>query len=990
MKTKYLIYLFLTLFSLNLQAQCNIQASVCQAGVAGPFSFQSGGHNAFNSTCLDQLSYSQYGFIVLYVTTSGNLNMLINGDASSGFLDVAVFNVPDGVAPCTAIQSSSNQINCNYASSSNGCNQFGNSFPCSSSVPSVAVTAGQTIMIVVEDWENGPSNSFTLELAPSPSAQTGVPDATIISAGPFCTTDGLMQVTAENMGGTWSGPGMSPNGMINPPVAGPGVHTINYSIGVAPCNATSSTQITIGSIAVTDMNVGTCQPGGVYNVTGDINVLQPPSSGDLIVESCDGNQVVVASAPFSTGSYPFDLGGLTANGTACNIHAYFTGSACSHILTYTAPTCPPSCGFTSAVANANGCQADNTFNVTGTLNFLTPPSTGQLIVEDCNGNSLSFNPPFTSPMNFTFNSLTPDGQNCTVSAYFTAEPSCSITTSYTAPTIPVVSAGNDVTICDGGAVTLTASGADTYQWNNNAGTNASATVSPPQTTVYTVTGSVNGCTASDQVTVSVSDDLVITVSPDVAICEGESTTITASGGDSYSWNNNLGAGATHTVSPSVTTTYVVSATDVNGCTGTNQTVVTVHPNPLVSAANVSTCESEPVDVVASGAQTYVWSPSVFLNSGNGSQVTFTPGSSTTYTVVGTDNNGCEGSAIVSVTVSPNPVIEAGNNVSECEGNSIVLSATGAGTGGNYVWTNNVVNGVPFTPPAGTTVYSVVAYTALGCVGTDSLIVNVGQSPEVSFEAVQDQNCVPVTATFMNTSPVSGVTCLWLFDNGQTVAGCGDATQTFNHPGIFGASLQITSANGCVSVLYQDSMVIVDALPKAAFIPTPTVFELLDTKVKFKNNSTGATSYIWDFGTGGASSTEVNPSYTYPDEIESYVVTLIAVSEAGCMDTTEYIVRSEEGLVFYIPNTFTPDGDEFNQVFQPVFTSGFDPYDYKLMIFNRWGEMVFESNDASVGWKGTYGVDGKICQDGMYTWKIEFKTIKNDERKMYVGHINLIR
>ena len=94
------------------------------------------------------------------------------------------------------------------------------------------------------------------------------------------------------------------------------------------------------------------------------------------------------------------------------------------------------------------------------------------------------------------------------------------------------------------------------------------------------------------------------------------------------------------------------------------------------------------------------------------------------------------------------------------------------------------------------------------------------------------------------------------------------------------------------------------------------------------------------------------------------------------------------MIFYVPNTFTPDFDNFNQTFQPVFTSGFDPFDYTLLIFNRWGEVLFESHNAEVGWDGTYG--GELMQDGTYTWKIEFKTTATDERRMAVGHVNLIK
>src|SRR5690606_28711113 len=299
-------------------------------------------------------------------------------------------------------------------------------------------------------------------------AQTGLPDATIDpgSLGPFCTSDGLMQIVAGNMGGTWSGPGMSANGMFDPAAAGPGVHTINYSIGTAPCNSTSTAQITVGQIIMDNISVSPCQGNGTYSVSGNIQLNTPPTSGQLIVENCEGQQTVVASAPFSTGSIPFNLDGLlVSSATTCSVHAYFTDSDCSHILTYTVPECPVECSMINVTATPTGCITPTTVDVTGNITFINAPSSGQLIIQDCAGNSQTFNAPFTSPQSYTFPNVAANGQTCTVTAYFTEDPDCNFSTSYTAPLAPVVNAGNDVSICGGGSVTLTASGATDYQWD---------------------------------------------------------------------------------------------------------------------------------------------------------------------------------------------------------------------------------------------------------------------------------------------------------------------------------------------------------------------------------------------------------------------------------------------------------------------------------------------------------------------------------------------
>jgi gliding motility-associated-like protein len=118
--------------------------------------------------------------------------------------------------------------------------------------------------------------------------------------------------------------------------------------------------------------------------------------------------------------------------------------------------------------------------------------------------------------------------------------------------------------------------------------------------------------------------------------------------------------------------------------------------------------------------------------------------------------------------------------------------------------------------------------------------------------------------------------------------------------------------------------------------------------------------------------------------------LIATSEFGFVDSAYATLIIKEELIFYVPNTFTPDQDDYNEVFLPVFTSGYDPYNYSLLIFNRWGQVVFESHDTDQGWKGTYGVDGDLVQDGTYTWKIDFGLKQTKEMQSLVGHVNVLR
>ena len=221
-------------------AQCNTDVTICESGVAGPFDFIPASEAV--GSCQDFINgtgAANYAYITLYITESGPLSLLIEGNNGTGFIDVSIFNIPSGVDPCDAILDVNNEIGCNYAVFANGCNQFGTEFPCTSSVPSPFVNAGDVLMILVEDWSNTQTD-FTLELGPSPNAQTGGPDATIDPAGPFNANQTVVSMTAEDLGGTWSadcGACIDPDtGNFNPSLAGEGTLEICYSIGEDPCS----------------------------------------------------------------------------------------------------------------------------------------------------------------------------------------------------------------------------------------------------------------------------------------------------------------------------------------------------------------------------------------------------------------------------------------------------------------------------------------------------------------------------------------------------------------------------------------------------------------------------------------------------------------------------------------------------------------------------------------------------------------------------------
>ena len=341
-----------------------------------------------------------------------------------------------------------------------------------------------------------------------------------------------------------------------------------------------------------------------------------------------------------------------------------------------------------------------------------------------------------------------------------------------------------------------------------------------------------------------------------------------------------------------------------------------------------------------------------------------------------------------------PPVNAGVDQIICAGESVTLTADNPMGVTPVVWTSPaftpVTDGVPFSPMV-TGVYT-VTLDNLGCISTDDVTVVVEDLPQVSFIGDVLAGCEPLTVVFTNTSTAtSGLdNCTWEFEGDpQTYTGCNDVTYTFQNGGTYDVTLTTQSVTGCTASVTYTDYVYVEDTPVAEFSASTTELLNINTEVDFNNTSTGATDYVWDFGYNTANSTEVNPTHVFPEENSgAYVVELFAYSPLGCVDSAQVTINVVEETIYYVPNSFTPDGDAFNQYFQAIFTSGYDPFDFELLIFNRWGEVIWESHDDSVGWDGTY--NGEIVPDGVYTWKIEFKTSQNDERKIITGHVNVLR
>jgi gliding motility-associated-like protein len=285
--------------------------------------------------------------------------------------------------------------------------------------------------------------------------------------------------------------------------------------------------------------------------------------------------------------------------------------------------------------------------------------------------------------------------------------------------------------------------------------------------------------------------------------------LNASGGTGYQWSPSSGLNnstiSNPVASPSATTNYIVQVTDQFGCVNADTVTVTVNPLPNITVTPASSiCIGGSLPLNATGGTTYVWTPAGSLSNANSSSPTATPNTSTVYTVVVTDQNGCVDSANVSVTVNPLPVATASNDTTICDGSSATLIAGG---GVSYSWSpasglNNANVNNPVATPSATTTYTVTVTDQNGCTDTEQVSIALNDVPVASFEV--DQNvttatCNGIEATLINTSQ-NAFNYYWTFPDGSTST---DENPTYNF-GLSGTVITLVAQNNiCYDTLTQN-------------------------------------------------------------------------------------------------------------------------------------------------------------------------------------------
>ncbi len=541
---------------------------------------------------------------------------------------------------------------------------------------------------------------------------------------------------------------------------------------------------------------------------------------------------------------------------------------------------------------------------------------------------------------------------------------------------PVVNAGNDISICKGASAQLNASGANIYKWNASVDlsdtTIANPFATPSNTSQFIVKGfNAQGCFDTDTVKVSVLPLPDIKLTNDTGICINGSVMLQANvaGNNSYNWYPSAGLSNENiynpVASPADSTKYFVTVTNNNNCKSIDSVTVNVLPKPIVAIMNdTSLCAGNSVllKTTAANASVFSWSPTSGLNNTGVQNPEASPSTSTLYTV--TAGNGiCSAQDDILISVLSLPLVMASNDTIVCGNASAQLNTTGASS---YSW--YPVNGLsdakisnPVATPGSTTTYHVTGTGNNSCPNVDSVTVTINPPPAFNIKPISSSLCAGDSVLLTATG---GDIYNWL--PAQTLSN-NSLTNVEAHP-LQNTTYQVTITNSACKVtsILTSSIVVKD-------LPTVTISKSNDIDcINFEAQltATAGVSYRWSPSTNISSAYIPNPKVTPRINTRYFVV----VKDAnGCSNKDSVLVNSTNANAdiarFEAASAFTPNHDGLNDCFNVRYFGTADAFD--MAIYNRWGQLVFHSNDINKCWDGTF--NGLAQSAGTYIYQISISS-----------------
>ncbi|PLX02795.1 MAG: hypothetical protein C0595_09420 [Marinilabiliales bacterium] len=586
---------------------------------------------------------------------------------------------------------------------------------------------------------------------------------------------------------------------------------------------------------------------------------------------------------------------------------------------------------------------------------------------------------------------------------------------------------NAICIGDDTEITVNAGSIDeTYIWTANPAdpsllgqeTNQVINVTPTVPTTYTVEVT-NACSFTAETTI----EIIVNPLPNAnaginnAICFGDSYALEASGGEQYVWTSSPVdpslVGQEDIYNPNVTPdtqtdyTYTVEVTDINGCVNTDDMVLQVDPVPDITLDPSSDfmCYDDAVSIEAVGnADDLTWTadpPDASLSGQeNNAIINVSPLETTTYTLVG-NVMGFSCPVTLYQTINVKPELFSTFDIQAdkvCENSSFMVNYTGnAGSTANYTWD---FDGASINSGTGIGPYDLqwaaegnkvitLQVEEDGCPAEPyTMNLDVVKSPVSDFASDIISGCNPLTVEFTSNSTNTTTNVSYELDLGNGSNANSETTSTtYTEPGLYDISLVVNNEGLCGDTKTENAYIEVYETPTADFVAVPPESILEDNVATINfadsSNSIDVLTYEWNFGDGSSPSTQGSPSHVYTEAGE-YTVTLDIETNNGCLDHTEKTVTVHPDFVVYAPSGFSPNGDGLNDVFE---VKGIGLKKFKLQIFSRWGELIFESDNIEDQWDGKY--NGEFVPTGTYVYNIKYTSML-DKDKVLEGTVTVLK
>jgi gliding motility-associated-like protein len=579
-------------------------------------------------------------------------------------------------------------------------------------------------------------------------------------------------------------------------------------------------------------------------------------------------------------------------------------------------------------------------------------------------NSLISNP-IATPFNITIYSVNITDVNQCVWDTFT--------TVFVDTLLPTAVASADVTICNGDTTALFVVGERDYLWSPASSlsnpTDSVTLAFPTETTSYLVE-TINSCgSVFDTVVVSIHQ---VVYDGNYSVCPSDSVQLEVFEGDIFTWLTNYNISNTSISNPMVwpdsSMFYTVAVESFCGMDTVSIFVEVFLPN-IGIIADDTICRGQSSQLSASGGVSYNWTPTSSLNNSLISNPVATPFNTTIYSVDITDINSCVWDTFMTVVVDTNlPVALASSDVTICLGDTTSLFVTGGRT---YQWTpssslSNPTDSITLAFPSATTTYTVGSINSCGT-AYDNVVVTV-----LNVNALIVNDTSVCAGEKVNLWVLGGVSYWWkptyLVNNPSSNI----IQPTIYSPTLF--TVNVVDANGCKT----DLSVFVDTYPLPTINLEETISAGIATSVEIYPTTNGI-QYLWSPADGLSCTTCLNPT-AFGGIATTYTLTTWSVY--GCVNSKSTTILFKG--ILYVPNAFTPNGDGDNDIF---YAYGENIVEFEMMIFDRWGEKLFTSDNLDDGWDGTY--QGELVKTETYVWKINYKDVQHNS-EVLIGTVTLLR